>query len=305
MLRYSIFFALAGLIAVSAVPASAREALVIITMAGEAYNGPPKFKMVAEGRVLGTREVTNAADATKGESVAFDVDDKPAGLQKFNFTIPDIDNTSYLEIEFINDAWAGEGKPGDRNLYVLGLSLSIVEKSQTGATARTVVFGPLSFETKTESGRGAVVTSRYAALYQRGLLRLNRPSEGWEASKGSQKASSAEQQEPAVAHESTGPSPACAVPPLELKGFAKNSTALSRTMQEQLAALPVFRGETSCIATIRAYAAGGPSDAFRAGLSLARAQEVAKELAELGLASDKIRIESATGRGRRVVISFE
>ena len=305
MKRRSFFVALAGLIAVWATPALARDAIVIVTMAGEAYSGPPKFKFSADDRVLGTRAVTNAVDTSTGETLRFGDNGKRPAVQKFAFTVPDIDKVSYLEFEFTNDDWAGKGKRGDRNLYVLGLSLSIVEKTQTGLTAQTVQFKPASFEAKTRNAQGSAVTARYAALYHRGLLRLNRPPSGWGSPEAAQTASSTKQQETTVVSGVAKPSPSCAVSSLELKGFSKNSTTLSETMQAQLAPLPAVLRDTSCIAAIRAYTAGGPSDAFRAGLSLARAQEVAKELTRLGLASERIRIESATGRGRRVVISFE
>lgn len=305
MTNYLRAAVIAFAVAVSIAPAQARDAVVIITMAGEAYKGAPRFNFGADGRVLGTRKITNSVDTKAGKALRLRDGSKPPRFQKFIFKVPDIDNVSHLDIEFTNDSWAGKGKPGDRNLYVLALSLSTVEKTQTGFTTQTYEFTPPSFKAISQKADGSAITSEYAALYHQGLLRLNRPPAGWGSAGVAQNVPATNQQETVATSGLATSSPSCAVSSVELKGFGKNATGLSPAMQEQLATLATSLQNTSCVAKITAFAAGGPSKAFRANLSMARAQEVAKELTRLGLSSEKIQVESAKGSGRRVVITIE
>jgi outer membrane protein OmpA-like peptidoglycan-associated protein len=293
-----ILLALVASLTILSAPVFARDGVVIVTIAGEAFGGGPTFNFWANDQILAARTLTKSVDTTTGETLRFDDARQPPPSEKFTFWVPDIDNVSHLDFEFTNDAWAGEGKNGDRNLYVLGLALSIVEKTETGFTAQTVEFAPSSFQVISDLAQGGAVSAQYAALYHRGRLRLNRPPAGWGASPEPKAASQARD----------GPinsPPSCVLSPIEIKGFAKNTTLLSPPMQAQLAALAASLKDSSCTATIRAFTAGGSSDAFRAELSLARAQVVAKQLTDLGVDGAKIKVENATGRGRRVVISFD
>lgn len=303
MTRYIILLFMAASMTLFAAPAFARDGVVIVTMAGEAFGGGPTFNFRADDQILAARTLTKVVDTTTGETLRFDDGRNPPPSEKFTFSVPDIDNVSHLDFEFTNDAWAGEGKHGDRNLYVLALSLSIVEKTQTGFTAQTVEFAPSSFQAITNLPQGGAITTQYAALYHQGRLRLNRPPAGWGPSPEPKAASevSAQSEAPAEPAKSSVP---CTLPPLELKGFAKNAALLSQSMQEQLATLAASLKNTSCKTTIRAFAAGG-SDAMLAQLSSARAQAVAKQLTHLGVDGGTIKIENATGTGRRVVISFD
>lgn len=210
------------------------------------------------------------------------------------FAVPNIQSVSQFEIEFINDAWAGKDKAGDRNLYILGLSLSIVKTTAAGSSVEIRDFSPAQFQAIIQNPQGAVVTAQYSALFQEGRLRLKRPEGGWTAWKT---ASETKQAPPATLP--------CRRARLELKGFVKNGTALSPDMLERLGKAGKELRGNSCSARVTAYASGGPSDAFRTKLALARAEAVASELAKLGLARDRIKTASAPGGGRRVVISFE
>lgn len=270
--------------------AEAREGTVGLTMTGEAYDGPPKFRLLADGREIGKGDVTSAIDTATGSKLEFK-DGAPPASNNFTFTVPDIDSVSYLDIEFMNDDWAGVGKPGDRNLYLLSLSVSTSRNVQNGVVTTTHEFLPTAFRAVMPKPGGNRITSRFAALNNSGSFRLMRPKEGW----GPGAATSVK-----VAATSRD----CKLAPIEIKGFEKNTTGLSPKMLDQLTLASKSISGKSCKVTIRAFAAGG-SDSFRKGLSLARAQMVATELARLGIPNENIRAEGATGKGRRVVISFQ
>jgi outer membrane protein OmpA-like peptidoglycan-associated protein len=277
--------------------AHAEDAILAITMTGEAYEGAPKFKILADAHTIGTGEIAHALDASKGNRLKLPTDLERSTTERFLFAVPDIQNVSQFEIVFTNDAWAGKGKPGDRNLYVLGLSLSVVKKDATGAVAEARDFSPQQLEAITRSPGGAAITPRYSALFQDGRLRLKRPQGGWTASAGITKPAQTTTPQPNA-------NPPCRRARFELGDFAKNSTALSPAMREQLERVKgAF--SPSCTARVTAYVRGGPSDAFRAELSLTRAEAVARELARLGMARERIKTVSGSGGGRRVIISIE
>lgn len=280
--------------------AHAEDALLAIKMAGEAYDGAPKFQLLADKQVIGAGELAKAVDTATGNRLKAGKRLRPDAAESFLFAVPNIETVSQFEIEFTNDAWAGKGKPGDRNLYVLGLSLSVVKKTATGAVAEIRDFTPDRLTASTRNPGGADITPHYSALFQNGRLRLARPQGGWAGS-----ASVAAPPPPQAAAPQTATTTPCRHRQIEIKGFGKNVTTLSPAMLEQLTTASKALGNTSCSARITAYAAGGPSSAFRTTLALARAEAVAEELTRLGLARDRIKTGTGTGGGRRVTISFE
>lgn len=288
---------LACLVVLSPQQAHAEDAILAITMVGEAYEGTPKFQILADKITIGTGEIAHAVDTSKGNRLKLPTDFERSTGERFVFAVPDIQNVSQFEIVFTNDAWAGTAKPGDRNLYVLGLTLSVVKKDATGTAAEARDFSPQQLEAITRSPGGAAITPRYSALFQDGRLRLKRPQGGWTTSASIAKPAQTTSPQPNT-------NPPCRRARFELGNFAKNSTALSPAMLEQLERVKAaFR--PSCTARVTAYASGGPSDTFRAELSLARADAVARELARLGLAPERIKTVSGSGGGRRAIISIE
>lgn len=277
--------------------AHAEDAILAITMAGEAYEGAPKFKILADERTIGTGEIAHALDTSTGNHLKLPADLERSTTERFLFAVPDVQNVSQFEIVFTNDAWAGKGKPGDRNLYVLGLALSVVKKDATGAAAEAKDFSPQQLEAITRSPGGATITPHFSALFQDGRLRLKRPQGGWTTSASIAKPAQTTTPQP-------NPSPPCRRARFELADFAKNSADLSPAMREQLERVKTAFSP-SCTAHVTAYASGGPSDAFRAELSLARAEAVARELARLGMAPERIKTVRGSGGGRRAIISIE
>lgn len=293
----------ASLTMLPAVTAMAQDAVIVITMAGEAYNGPPRFHLIADDSIIGTREVTEALDTQNGQRLRFDDSNNLPPSGRYSFKVMNIDAISRIDIEFSNNVSAGTGKQGDRNLYVLALSLSMVKRTSADTVVTIHEFRPQAFELITREAKGGEISPRYAALYDEGRLRLTRPTGGWEAILDRPKEADQKSQE--AVETPVSPSQICDIAPLQLSQFEKNAVGLSQTMRNQLSEFGKALVGRSCTLRITAFAAGGPSEAFRTELSRSRAQEVANELIRLGVARGSIHTESAIGRGRRVVISVE
>jgi len=284
------------------ISAHAQDAIVGLTMTGEAYKGPPQFRLLADDQVIGTKIVSSAIDTRKSK-LDWREGSKLPPSDRFLFKVPNIEGVSSLEIEFTNDARAKKGKQGDRNLYLLSLSVSTVKKTQTGSIVTIQEFLPSAFvAVPKESGE---ISTRFAALYAPGNLRIERPVGGWASTASVEETPPAKPQITTTRPKPASAPKACNIPSLELRGFDKNSATFSQPVKAQLAKLSQSLRDKSCAIRVTAYTGGGPSDTFRARLSRARAEAVVRELTKLGISRKKIQAESAPGRGRRVVISFQ
>lgn len=282
--------------------AQARDVAVVVTMAGEAYDGAPRFRLYADDHLIGSGELSRAFDTAKGEKLNLKKLRKRRNSERFSFNIPNIDAVSRLDVEFINDARAADGKSGNRNLYILAIALRTVIEGQADSIVTIHEFRPAALEPVMPTSKGVRIRPRYAALFRNGRLRLNRPAGGWHAL--GEKPTVSKMPEIVNAPKAEKSSPACDVPPLELARFEMNASELSQAMREQLVRLKGSLAGKSCRARVTAYTGGGPSQAFRDSLSQARMRAVAKELAGLGIAADKITMESQKGYGRRIVVTF-
>ncbi len=274
--------------------AHAENGVVVITMAGEAYRGAPKFRFVADDRMIGAGELAGALDTKRGARLDFQGGSKPPPSERFSFDVPDMDKVSQLDIEFVNDVSAGAGKHGNRNLYVLSLSVTTVKKTPRDTVVAIHEFRPLAFE----AVKGGKILLGAAALYTNGTIRLKRPASGWAMALGMPNEPDAQAAEEAPKPDTSFQK--CNIPPLTLAQFEKNSATLSNVMRDQLAGLKKSVGDKSCSLRRTTFTAGGPSQGFRANLSRARAQAVADELARIGFSK-----EVAKGPGRRVVVAVE
>ena len=88
-------------------------------LSGESYNGPPEFSVKIGGIDLGSGYVINSIDTAKSGRLAAarSVD---LYLQTFDFIVPDSKFNPHgdLEVEFLNDAYGGDGSGLDRNLVI-------------------------------------------------------------------------------------------------------------------------------------------------------------------------------------------
>lgn len=106
---------------------------VILRAAGTMYQTPPRARLYLDGVEVGTVTVTgalsNAENAVPDDVIMSSFADYPV-------TIPTTDCPRQLEIEFVNDEWAGEGLTGDTDLYIE--SVSVGDQTYSGRNLRLV-----------------------------------------------------------------------------------------------------------------------------------------------------------------------
>lgn len=120
------------------------ESTIVISVAGEAFEGPPAFDLMIDGKVVGSATLTMAI-ATETDGRLFTKPRPRAFLEEFTFQVPDdsLLPDKEISIALTNDKFAereGEGEDGilDRNLFidfirVNGLEITSAELALTKA----------------------------------------------------------------------------------------------------------------------------------------------------------------------------
>lgn len=135
---------LAAAFALCAVPgALAAGSSLQLIIGGEAYDGPPRFQVTFDGKVLGEGEVNAAIDTATAGRFA-DAADKTPYVQSFAFDIPEelFKPGGEVRVRLVNEAYGGDGSNRDRNLYlaavaVNGRAVTVSGLSTQGTTANT------------------------------------------------------------------------------------------------------------------------------------------------------------------------
>lgn len=106
----------------SALAASSRLQLIL---GGEAYDGPPKFEVSFDGKLLGEGTVSDAIDTVATGRFA-DVANKTPYVQSFDFEIPAelFKPGGEVRVRLVNEAYGGEGSNRDRNLFLAAVTLN-------------------------------------------------------------------------------------------------------------------------------------------------------------------------------------
>jgi outer membrane protein OmpA-like peptidoglycan-associated protein len=103
---------------------SASSKLQLI-LGGEAYDGPPKFEVSFDGKLLGEGIVSDAIDTASAGRFA-DATDKTPYVQSFEFEVPEklFKPGGEVRVRLVNEAYGGEGSNRDRNLYLAAVTLN-------------------------------------------------------------------------------------------------------------------------------------------------------------------------------------
>lgn len=324
----------------SALAASSTLQLII---GGEAYDGPPKFEVTFDGKVLGEGAVNAAIDtATVGRFA--DAADKAAYVENFTFDVPEdlFKPGAEVRVRLVNEAYGGDGSDRDRNLYLAAVSVngravtvSGLSTRGTTADAGNEVLGeflvlrdgnmegvskaptggwPLPDATIATAPEAApetmttevVATTELAAKPTKppvDVQALRLPAEDEEAV---QTASLNQNPEAAA-------SVACSRDELyNVIGFNENSNDLTPRLMKRLDQIVADIGTEKCKVLVTGYSSKQGNHATNALFAIERAQNVLTYLKQAGLSFDKA---TATGGGateqfgdafsanRRVVIS--
>lgn len=118
-----LVFALLGTTATGT--ALAADSRLQLVMGGEAYDGPPRFAVLFNGREVGEANVDAAIDTASAGRFAAAADKTPY-VQTFDFTIPEalFKPGGEVRIRFLNEANGGEGSNRDRNLYLASVAVN-------------------------------------------------------------------------------------------------------------------------------------------------------------------------------------
>ncbi|WP_297107600.1 carbohydrate-binding domain-containing protein [uncultured Devosia sp.] len=100
------------------------DSLIVVSIAGEAYDGPPSFDLLINDKVIGSGTLTRAI-STESDGRLFTKPRPNSFLEQFSFTIPDTALMPDSEISLVltNDKFTrqeGLGEDGvlDRNLFI-------------------------------------------------------------------------------------------------------------------------------------------------------------------------------------------
>jgi arylsulfatase A-like enzyme len=88
---------------------------------GTSYLTPPQGQLLVDDTSVGYFEVKTAPNNSERDVSQADID---AAFTPFEFSVESGKCPRKMEIRFLNDEWAGEGKTGDTNLFVKGIRVN-------------------------------------------------------------------------------------------------------------------------------------------------------------------------------------
>lgn len=323
-----LVFALLGSISTSA--AVAADSRLQLIMGGEAYDGPPRFAVLFNGRVLGEAAVNAAIDTDSAGRFAAAADKSPY-VEAFDFTIPEalFKPGGEVRIRFLNEANGGEGSNRDRNLYLASVAvngravtLSGLGVQGTSPDAKPETLGEFlvlpdaTVEAVSRPPAGGwplpgamATTSQPVTAVPVADAEKNSAAAPAPAADGGETAAIAAQ--PAVAPDAA--SGACDRDEIyNVIGFNESSNDLTPRLTARLdQILADIRGQ-KCRIELTGYSSRQGNHATSALFAIERAQNVLTYLRENGLAYEKVKVTGGgatdqfgpePGTNRRVVIT--
>lgn len=321
---------LAAAFALCAVPgAFAAGSSLQLIIGGEAYDGPPKFEVTFDGKVLGEGAVNAAIDTATAGRFA-DAADKTPYVQSFDFDIPEdiFKPGGEVRVRLVNEAYGGDGSNRDRNLYlaavaVNGRAVTVSGLSTQGTSANTenellgefLVLKDGNVEGVSRAPTGGwplpdatiaaappaveAVTTEVAAVAEEPAAA---PAVKAPVAVTALKLPEAAEGDKPVATASLAskePQPAinasCNRDELyNVVGFNENSNDLTPKLMERLDQIVADIGEQKCNVMVTGYSSRQGNHATNALFAIERAQNVLVYLKQAGLKFEKV---SATGAG--------
>ncbi|MEO5759599.1 MAG: sulfatase-like hydrolase/transferase [Mesorhizobium sp.] len=95
-----------------------------VDAAGTSFEGSPRFDILADGKPVGEAEVSGLeSTAITSEAIVAELKAASNHVQPFRFDFGAVPNPQKIELRYANDHWAGQGKAGDRNLFIKSVKL--------------------------------------------------------------------------------------------------------------------------------------------------------------------------------------
>ncbi|WP_167483926.1 sulfatase-like hydrolase/transferase [Mesorhizobium tamadayense] len=96
-----------------------------IDAAGTDYQGAPHFEVFADGKRLAEIAVQGKhSAASTAEARVAELTEAAIGAQPFRIDLSGVPNPKSIEVRYVNDQWAGDGLPGDRNLFIKSIKVN-------------------------------------------------------------------------------------------------------------------------------------------------------------------------------------
>ncbi|MDU8925955.1 sulfatase-like hydrolase/transferase [Alisedimentitalea sp. MJ-SS2] len=99
----------------------ADRSVIEIVASGTSYKSPPEGWVMMDGEHVGGFKVTTAPSNAERAVSQEEID---AGYATFNLPVQAGECPRRIELYFLNDEWAGEGKTGDTDLYIRSVSFA-------------------------------------------------------------------------------------------------------------------------------------------------------------------------------------
>lgn len=266
-----------GLISMAASPVTYAEGLnVVVVAGGEAYEGPPRFRLLADGQLIGEADVDNALQPKNGKNALGgrgpSLASVGSSLRKFTFSVPNGDKVSQYSVQFLNDAWGGQGSDLDRNLWVSEL---IVNGTRYPASKLV------------GDSKSSQVADGLAVLLMNGSLTLDRPATGWQVATAAPKKARG----------------ACkSVEPVLIIGYGIGLSEVPADQVEKITQFASASLEAGCSVTVSGLTTPGGSRQGNERIGKARAEAVKAKLADAGI--KRIRTEAkAQNKDRGVLLT--
>jgi outer membrane protein OmpA-like peptidoglycan-associated protein len=282
--------------------ASAAESSLQLIVGGEAYDGPPRFEVSFDGRVVGEGTVDAAIDtATVGRFA--EAADKADYVETFSFAIPEavFNPRGEVRIRFLNEAYGGDGSNRDRNLYLASVAVN----------GRAVTLSGLSTQGTSAAMKNETL-GEFLVLRDGNEEGVTRPPEGgWPlpgaeataaisavpAGSANDAAGTAAGDDPlttaAITPERRDPS-TCREALYNVVGFNENSNDLTPRLRRRLDQIVADIGARKCRVQITGYSSRQGAYDTNALFAIERAQNVLTYLRRNGLAFEEV---AATGGG--------
>ena len=303
----------------AALAESSRLSLII---AGEAYDGPPRFEVTFDGTPLGEGVVARAIDtATVGRFA--DAADRTPFIEHVVFEIPDylFKNDAEVRVRLTNEAFGGPGSDRDRNLFLSTVSVNggavtvsgLVTATDQGFKPNQTVGEFLLLADGTEEGvaaapRGgwpeprpalvAAIDARLPETPPEGVRTLVMPATGVVPDEVPQvELASVQRSAEATTGDETGgvdSTGRCNLDQIyNVVGFNENSNELTPRLTERLDQILEDIGAAQCRVVVTGYSSNEGSYATNALFAVERAQNVLAYLKRQGL--DYYRATAAGG----------
>jgi outer membrane protein OmpA-like peptidoglycan-associated protein len=262
------------LIAILAFSTQTQAAELTITAGGRPFEGGPSFQVLVGGQQVGEGEVP---------------DPVPAGGKKFSFNVADslLEKGAPVEIHFTNDKF--EAGKGDRNLKIIDLSIGKVQipASQLSITRDGKDTGRKDGSLNSEAD--IAVATAPGGDWLTAEAAAPKPPETAPTAVAETPAA------PAAAPEKKAdaalPAKTCVAQTVNVTGFDRSTTNLSKAQQQMLAKIVDAKG---CSITVTGYSSVAGDKALNKALAAKRADAVIKYLRDKGA---KFEAQKVTGFG--------